>query len=340
MEEGCEEVGRRPGCACGAVVALISILLFALSWDTLEPTEFGLIQNGFTGSVEMRAERTFEGGRYFVWLNHHFLVFPRNLVNLEYSGRSHCPPSSYYSGMQDYDCANQGPISARTGRDDHDAESGGQPIELSVAFQYKFARRDVTRVYEKFAMMWEPSFLRFAQQAITNVAQRFTPSQFWLARHEVELAMLHEVNQTIYQEGHATVEGLQLLVVEFQPVYETTITNIQLQEQLKVTKNYQKDVTRVLKEVDVLQSQTNAEIVEIDAQAARESAVVVNEAEAAALQLEQGTKAVWYAALKEALHWSNADLLRYVKLKSIIAQPSDRMVVGVSAVEGQAPVAL
>ena len=218
MEEGCEEVGRRPGCACGAVVALISILLFALSWDTLEPTEFGLIQNGFTGSVDMRAERTFEGGRYFVWLNHHFLVFPRSLVNLEYSGRSHCPPSSYYSGMQDYDCANQGPISARTGRDDHDAESGGQPIELSVAFQYKFARRDVTRVYEKFAMMWEPSFLRFAQQAITNVAQRFTPSQFWLARHEVELAMLHEVNQTIYQEGHATVEGLQLLVVEFQPV--------------------------------------------------------------------------------------------------------------------------
>ena len=46
-------------------------------------------------------------------------------------------------------------------------------------------------------------------------------------------------------------------------MYETTITNIQLQEQLKVTKNYQKDVTRVLKEVAVLQSQTNAEIVEI-----------------------------------------------------------------------------
>ena len=89
-------------------------------------------------------------------------------------------------------------------------------------------------------------------------------------------------------------------VLSHSQVYETTITNIQLQEQLKVTKNYQKDVTRVLKEVDVLQSQTNAEIVEIDAQAARESAVVVNEAEAAALQLEQGTKAVWCAALKEA----------------------------------------
>ena len=63
-------------------------------------------------------------------------------------------------------------------------------------------------------MTWEPSFLRFAQQAITNVAQRFTPSQPWLARHEVRAsAMPHEVNQTIYQEGfYATVEGLQLLV--------------------------------------------------------------------------------------------------------------------------------
>ena len=149
-----------------------------------------------------------------------------------------------------------------------------------------------------------------------------------------------QVNETIHEQGFAIGKNLQLLAVSFKQNYEETITNIQLQEQLKVTKNYQKDVTRVLKEVDVLQSQTNAEIVEIDAQAARESAVVVNEAEAAALQLEQGTKAVWYAALKEALHWSNADLLRYVKLKSIIAQPSDRMVVGVSAVEGQAPVAL
>ena len=44
--------------------------------------------------------------------------------------------------------------------------------------------------------------------------------------------------------------------VDFKANYEQTITNIQLQEQLKVTKNYALDVTRVLKEVDILQSET------------------------------------------------------------------------------------
>ena len=77
MEEGCEEVGRRPGCACGAVVALISILLFALSWDTLEPTEFGLVANSITGRVDLDPKHVYEGGRHFIWLAHHFLVFPR-----------------------------------------------------------------------------------------------------------------------------------------------------------------------------------------------------------------------------------------------------------------------
>ena len=58
---------RRPATCCVLAAFLVSIVLFALSWDTLEPTEFGLIQNGFTGSVDMRAERTFEGGRYLLW---------------------------------------------------------------------------------------------------------------------------------------------------------------------------------------------------------------------------------------------------------------------------------
>lgn len=111
-------------------------------------------------------------------------------------------------------------------------------------------------VYQTYGMAWESSYMRFAQQAITNVAQQFTPKQFWNERRGVELAMHHAVNSTIFAQGMAVVENLQLLKVDFKVNYEQTITNIQLQEQLKVTKNYALDVTRVLKEVDILQSQT------------------------------------------------------------------------------------
>ena len=90
-------------------------------------------------------------------------------------------------------------------------------------------------------------------------------------------------------------------------------------------------MTRVLKETDILQSTTAAEVAVIGANARREASVLVNRAEAEALQLEQSTKARMYARLKERLGWSNSELLQYVKIKSLAAQPSDSMVVGVGA---------
>ena len=76
--------------------------------------------------------------------------------------------------------------------------------------------------------------MRFAQQAITNVAQQYEPKQFWNNRREIELAMHRAANETIFHHGMATVANLQLLKVEFKQNYEQTIINIQLQEQLKV----------------------------------------------------------------------------------------------------------
>jgi len=306
--------GRRRTVCCGLSSFFIFIVLFAMSWATLEPTEFGLVQNGFTGAVDLRPGSVYTGGRYFVWLRHYFLVFPRNLRSLEFDFDGRRPP-----------------IPARTGPDPDDRESGGQPVTLSVAFQYQLRQDKVPVVYQKYGMNWESSYMRFAQQAITNVAQQFTPKEFWNSRMEVERAMHREVNATIYANGHAQVANLQLLKVDFKANYEQTITNIQLQEQLKVTKNYALDVTRVLKEVDILQSQTEAEIALISASAEREASVLVNQAKADALQLEQGTKAFWYKKLKEKLGWSNSQFLQYVKIKSLSAQPSDSMVVGVSA---------
>jgi hypothetical protein len=47
-----------------------------------------------------------------------------------------------------------------------------------------------------------------------------------------------------------------------------------------VTKSYQLNVTRVLKEVDILASETQATIARINAQAQREANVIVNSAAA------------------------------------------------------------
>lgn len=51
---------------------------------------------------------------------------------------------------------------------------------------------------------------------------------------QVERLLLASVNETLFKQGYASVLDLQLMRVDFNSNYEDTITNIQLQEQLKV----------------------------------------------------------------------------------------------------------
>jgi len=319
-------VAARPGRVAGLAAFLVSILLFALSWDTLEPTEFGLVANSITGRVDLDPKNVYEGGRHFIWLAHHFLVFPKNRVTIEFSdshgeGFFQRPPLSLRTGSNHDDDGSAG-----------DTESGGQPLYISVSFQYNLIKERIPEFYQKFGMAYEDSFARYAQDALFTVATSKTPRQFWEDRGGVELQMHAAVNHSIRHNGFANVAQLQLLRVGFLSQYEETITNIQLQEQLKVTKGYQLEVTRVLKQTDILESETTATIMRIDAEAAKEATVIKATANAAALQYEQATKAMWYARLKAHMGWDNANLLQYVKMKSLNAQPASTMVVGVSPV--------
>merc|ERR1711918_190224 len=153
---------------------------------------------------------------------------------------------------------------------------GGQPVSLSLSFQYRLTESKIPDVYGKFGQSWSAPYLRFAQQSITNVAQEFTPRAFWTSRHELEQRLLAAVNDTLWEQGFAEVYALQLRAVGFQSSYEQTIINIQLQEQLRVTKSYQLEVTRV----------------------------VEGQANANALEREQNSRASMYAKLRAHLGWS------------------------------------
>lgn len=50
----------------------------------------------------------------------------------------------------------------------------------------------------------------------------------------MERLLRASVNETLFKQGYASVHDLQLMRVDFNSNYEDTITNIQLQEQLKV----------------------------------------------------------------------------------------------------------
>jgi len=303
---------------CFSTLLLIFVILLSISWDTIAPTEYGLLRNGLTGTVDMTT--VYRSGRYFTGPNQRFIRFPANQITLSYGNRTSL-------GVDE-----QAEIRARTGADSTQgaASSGGQPVTFSLSFQYTLNPQLVPQVYQTFGTQWETPYLRFSQQAITNVAQQFTPRAFWNERASVERAMLDAVNRTLFDNGFATCTQLQLRSVGFQSSYEQTIINIQLQEQLRVTKSYQLEVTRVVKEVDLMQSETDAKVVEVNAEAARERAVIEGEANAKALQREQSARATMYARLRSHLGWSAAEFLQYIKMKALNSQPQSNVVVGVN----------
>lgn len=316
----CYQQRKCYGCCC-CVWTFVLIIVLSMSWDTLTPTEYGLLKNTISGAVDLT--QVYTNGRHLVGPTQGFIKFPAERLTL-----------SYGSNPGD----DQVVIPARTGADgDSTSSSGGQPVQLSVSFQYRLVPQKIPQLFSTFSQAYETSYLRFAQQAVTNVAQSYTPRMFWENRAAIEQNLLTVVNSSLWTQGFAIVEHLQLRSVGFQSSYETTITNIQLQDQLTVTKSYQQLSTQVMTEIDIMQAETNAEIVEINADATRQRDVIIGAAEAAALEKEQSTRAYMYKQMKEHLGWTGKDFLQYVKMKALNVQPQAKVTVGVNAIGSMSP---
>jgi len=207
--------------ACGGFALFVLVIFLCTCWGYLNPTEYGLCKNTVTGSVDKN--NVYGGGRHFLGWGKEFITFPAHLTTLSF-------------GSLDSDT--RGPIEARTGPAGDDDASSGLPLTLSVSFQYRLLKDQVSTVYSTFGKNWESSYLRFSLKAITDVAQEFAPRYFWERRKIIEDAMALAVNRTLIADGMAQIDHLQLTSIHFQSSYEQTITDIQLQKRLAVTKEF------------------------------------------------------------------------------------------------------
>lgn len=309
-------------CACmGVVIALISIIMFACSWATLQPTQLGLLSNGITGTVD--TSRTYTAGRYFVWLRHSFIVFPGNQVTMQLSSNS---------------SADAPPVAARTGRDHSQKDSGGQPVNISLSFQYQFAPESIPFLYQAFGSSYKQRFISYTRQAVTNAAQGFTPHDFWTERPRVVEAMRQKLNESLYQNARATVLAVQLLRVQFAAKYEQSIINTALQVQLTSTTTYHQKVVDELKGLDVLRAVNSANVTEIAAAAAATATLINNKATASGFKTVQKQKAESYRLLRDSLGMTNEQLVAFLKLQALKAHTASASGAASVVVGMQSPV--
>eukprot|EP00622_Pseudochattonella_farcimen_P003479 FR738667.1.p1 GENE.FR738667.1~~FR738667.1.p1 ORF type:complete len:279 (-),score=38.60 FR738667.1:66-902(-) len=259
-------------------------------------------------------------GLHFPGFGNPFLVFPSTQITIPFTDQPQAGTNT----------ADADPIQTRTGEDKEDPDSGGQPITLCVSLQYLLPKDDkLGKIYNSFGTAYHERFVLITRNTISNIAQTFSPVDFWTKRTEVAEAMFDACKDALQKQGMVTLTQLQLLRIDFPKQYEDMITLIQLQVQTKATKEYEQQVTSVLKNLDVMQAQVQAQIGIINADAQRSVATIQNEASATGYILQQAAKANATRHVATTLGFDSSEVVQYLKLKAIKNHPSAKTVVGI-----------
>lgn len=309
-----------------AILPVTFLLNYVMGLAFVGPLELGLLQNHWTSYVD--TSYTYGPGIHSVGLGKSFVKFPsiKNSVVFGDSSAKGIVPVA-------------GPISTRTGEDKNEPDSGGQPIDICLSFQYQLpsesestsnGKSNLGKIYAAFGSAYQERYVLIARNIISNVAQQFSPTEFWTKRTEVAETMLGALQVAIRNEGHAEVTQLQLLRIDFPEKYEDMITKIQLQVQSKATKEYEQKVVSVLNDLAVLTAKNDAKIGVIQAKAQRKALTTMNEARQQGVVIQQAAKANATRFVAETLSLVSAETVQYLKIQALKAHPSSRTIVGVN----------
>eukprot|EP00392_Amoebophrya_sp_AT5.2_P010155 g10208.t1 len=227
-DSGC--FGRFAKCLPVAGCLLFLLLLSSLSClQGLDPNVYGILQNSFTGTID--SADVFRGGLHYVGFFRHFLTFPATYQTIEFSA--------------DYPkraTADRPPVRTRTGADPSDPDSGGQPIDISTSFQYVLSNKNLDAIYTSFGGYdaARERWILLGYNQISNIAQQFTPQDFWTKRKRIAEVMRVGLNSTLHELGFVLRK------------FEDTITEIQVAEQQKVVNEYRQRVEVVSQRIFTL----------------------------------------------------------------------------------------
>jgi len=305
--------------ACSLTVLIVFVSMFV---STLGPNEYGLIRNFVSGAIGYQVER---GGLHFTGPFKSFITFPAGQLNLEFSRNS----------------AERPPVVTRTGADPDDPDSGGQPIQISCAVQFRFLKQTLRDVYLSFGSYAaaRQRYLLLSGNTVSNTAQDFVPTDFWTRRDAIASKMLRKINETFWVHGHAVATRFEITKVDFAGKFEQSITAIQVAEQVKVINEYEQQVQQVVQSIEVLRSENNAWIANVSAGADAAAKEIRAKAKRDAFAMTQGMKAKMYKLLQKRLELSSEDMQSFFKIQVLQNQgrKGGKVVIGMPALSESPP---
>lgn len=294
-------------CTIGCSLMIIWSSLLGVSFDTIEPTECGILYDGSLQRLE-QTDLWFEG-RYLVGLGKKFIKFPTTLQTIRYGAFD----SEYRFG---------GSLITRS--------LDGLQMSIDVAFQYQLNIQfnDLFRLYMDFGDDYASQYARVMLQVAADVSSDYLAATFYTNRETIQEAMRKELNSSLVRH-YASVPQLQLVNIDFFNVeYNNAILQTHIAEQDVLQALAEQSVASVNADAAVAVAQATAvTLVQIANQTAQ-SYIAGSLADADILIYGSQKQATSLLALRDELGLNSSQgLLSYNYITALLENDVEKMVI-------------
>jgi regulator of protease activity HflC (stomatin/prohibitin superfamily) len=296
------------GCATTSIgLALAALAVVVLSsFDTLEPTEWGLKYNSIT--KKLASDDVYEGGLYLLNPLNSFIVFPSTLQTIEFSDNRWAKGSA---------------LKTRT--------KEGLALSMSMSFQYRLLKNQLAALYSLTNAAYEQTFVRIARDVILQEAGNHEAPEYWMQRDLIGDRMLFVLNEEL-SKAYAEVVYVQMLFVDLPDSYELSIVATQVEVQNTRIKEYEQEAEVIRQEIAVMQSQGKQNTTVINATGTSRAYYIRKLASATVETKTIGMESWVYSQAKQLLELDSREVTDFLFYESLMLQPDAQLLVGLENV--------
>jgi len=266
------------------------MIMLLISMDSLEPLQYGITYNKITKFI---GNDVYDSGRYLIGPAQAFIMYPANLVNIEFS---------------DSRTAHSDALKSRTAE--------GLAVALSVSFQYKIIKNKIPQLYNLTNINYQGTYVRISRDIILKVAGKYNATSYWTERLKIQEDLKQSLNAALIS-AFATVEGFQILKIELPKQYEDSIVQTQVEVQKTGMRKFEQTAELIRQNISVVRSKAEQIIRVTNATGTAEAFRIKQYAQATALNNTISTESSIYKNVQGNLTFNQSDLTNYLFLTSL-----------------------
>eukprot|EP00933_Yihiella_yeosuensis_P022611 TRINITY_DN17792_c0_g1_i1.p1 TRINITY_DN17792_c0_g1~~TRINITY_DN17792_c0_g1_i1.p1 ORF type:complete len:298 (-),score=38.97 TRINITY_DN17792_c0_g1_i1:65-958(-) len=284
-----------------AIAALV--ILFLMSFDSLEYQEIGLNYSWISETVE---RRPYTSGRYYLGIGNHFIKFPRMVKSIFF--------------IDDVEEGTHGPALRSRTKD-------GLNVRLEVSFQYRLKFDQVYDLYTILGATYEQTFVRMAIEQLASAATLHNAHFFFTNRTSVGQEMHTVLDKHFRKHGFAEVPFFQLRTVHLPTEFEAAIRETQVKQQDIQIASLEQKTKKVTFQTRVLQAEQEVKVMQNQAEAEAASIMAQNDAYCRQYKVTQNLQSGALGKLVETSGWDSTQLLEYMRIRAVRDHPSDKTMI-------------